>query len=165
MARKKGERGQVQVQGQEQGKPALFPVGDKAKLFGSIEERRVFTNLTDSRLIISDLGVKPGPQGMIAESEVFDPRQSRDLGQYYTDAQLLTSKALRHFIEEKKLMEGRPAADFKPPVTDTQKVRERGKDVNEFQDPSRNPYDEALTKLKDKEATEDNETKVGMGGV
>ena len=155
MARKQGE----------QNKTMLFPDKAKGKLFAAQEERHVFTNLTDSRLIISDLGVKPGPQGMIAESEVFAPRESRDLGQYYSDAQLLASKALRHFIEEGKLLEGRPAPDFKPPVTDTQKVRERGKDVNEFQDPSHNPYDDALAKLKDKEATEDNETKVGMGGV
>lgn len=134
------------------------------RLFGTGEERRVFTNMTSTILLISDLGQRDSA-GRISEMESIGPHETKDLGAFYSDEVLLKSKILRSFIKEGKLIEGRPTADT-PRISDPGDVlRERGAQMNEFTDPTKNDYDVRLKAVQEKEKQEDEESKVGSGQV
>jgi len=148
-------------------------VGEKKKqpLFddkvGSGQERRVFTNLTDARLLINDLEFKPGPNGMAVPKIVsIEPRETKNLSRY-TDEQLQGSDELRALIkaEPPMLMEGRPGPGFVWPVTDQQRVRARMKEgLDEFKDPSVNAYDKQLQVVLGKQDDDDLRIKIGVPG-
>jgi hypothetical protein len=135
------------------------------KLFGPSQERRVFTNLTDARLVINDLEFKPGPNGMAIPKIVsLEPRETKNFSRY-TDDQLRASDELRGHIKQGNLMEGRPGPDFKQPVTDQQKVRARLKEgLETFNDPSVNAYDTKLVEMLGKQDDDDLRIKIGEPG-
>lgn len=134
-------------------KEKLF--GDK--LFAPKEERRVFTNVTDSLILIEDLGVKD-PSGRISDMESLNPGETKDLGAYYKDEELLASKSLRRFISEGKIVEGKAEKQVDP-NSPAQVLQTLGKHASTFDDPTKNDYDKALTVLNEKEDREDRETR------
>lgn len=146
---------------QTQNPSPVEQIEEKKPLFKSEEDRRVFTNLTDTILVIADLGNKGGPMGTVVDPETIRPRDSKDLGLLYSDEELLKSKNLRWLVASKMLMEGRPPANFVWPITPGFQLKERGKLANEFEDPTKNVYDDRLKELNAKDLAEDMETRQG----
>ena len=85
-------------------------------------ERHVFTNLTDTKLFLGDLGTK-NSLGQMECFESLEPGESKDLGAFYPDEKLLESKALHQFIQEGKIMEGRPSTSLKTATPATTAIR------------------------------------------
>lgn len=134
------------------------------RLFGTGEARRVFTNMTSTILLISDLGQRDSA-GRISEMESIGPHETKDLGAFYSDETLLKSKILRSFIKEGRLIEGR-SDSVTPRIKDEGDIlRERGAQMNEFTDPTENDYDKRLKAVQEKEKLEDEESKVGSGRI
>lgn len=133
---------------------------EKSPLFKDVSEVRVFTNLSDCVLLLSDLGQK-GQMGEVITSEVINPKESKDLGAIYSDDELLKSRTLRLFIQKGLVMEGRPPTDFKWPDTPKSILQARGKVSNEFTDPLKNEYDDRLLAVEQRDKKEDLETRMG----
>jgi len=145
--------------------------GTPKKLFDTQPEkasttgRRRFKNMTDTRLFLGDLGTQ-NALGQMVSFETLEPHETKDLGAYYTDEQLLKSRAIRDFIERKFLVElevGEPVPG-NPVSSPAGVIRQRGKEMNEFADPTvDNEYDIRLEEVKRQAEEEDRATQIGSG--
>jgi len=121
------------------------------------KEQWIFTNHTDTQVVIQDLGY--GAPGGQFSAESFKPGETKNLAERYSLRELRRSHSLRIAVDDMKCLTRGSKADA-PAEHPLSRLAKQNKNMEgAWQDPTRNIFDDKMDELKEKEKAEDERTK------